>query len=378
MELLSALFLLLSLPAAAADLKVDFAYRNASSSHEADRRTITLQGSRASGDTHLDSVCASAAACDCLLYRTANDAAPLLGTGLTVSHSNNTVACRVPGNSADTALFVKLQQRGSNVGNTGLIAISTALTLDQVLGVNLKKEQVREISRYSCTRTFFEGEGVNQNFISCVAGQHLGVITASYNFYIYRSSVDSNNPGSDVAFPADICKRNNFLKIQCTGNAPELRYGFYRTNEGPFVVGISMTRAPEAAAGDTQPLTDIYGYAALPDESGICAPGLVSASPWVAQPASILPRGPACPSDGCPSSFINQGQLNNTQVETLKPVNFQVSRAPNLNPCSISAANAGDCTNATFQGAQAAQSINYTSLTPRVCVISPSLLSGLN
>ncbi len=57
-------------------------------------------------------------------------------------------------------------------------------------------------------------EDVRPAIAACdvVAGQHLGVIRADYNFYTYRSGEDRNDPGGDSAFPADICGRNDFLK----------------------------------------------------------------------------------------------------------------------------------------------------------------------
>ena len=270
--------------------------------------------------------------------------------------------------------FVKLKRVDDATKNTGLINIKTVLVIEDVLGTTLVKTNVRGIFNYTCNRTFFEGEGVSSGQITCVAGQHLGVINATYNFYTFKSGVDSNVPGGDSAFPADICKRNSFLKIQCTGNTPNLRYGFYISRADPFVVGIQMTRAPEAAPGDTAPLTAIYGYAALPDSAGNCPTGLIKVRPWLAQPASIIPTGPSCPAQGCPSSFINTGNsLNNTVVEQVQPPNFIVNRSPNATPCD----SAGDCTLATFAGTMQAESVAYVSLTPVVCAIPPSLLNGL-
>lgn len=70
-----------------------------------------------------------------------------------------------------------------------------------MLGSNLTKTKVRGIFRYSCNRTFLEGEGVSASQISCVPGQRLGVINAAYNFYFYRSGEDRNEGGGDSAFP---------------------------------------------------------------------------------------------------------------------------------------------------------------------------------
>jgi hypothetical protein len=239
--------------------------------------------------------------------------------------------------------------------------------LEQILGP-LAKDHVRSIFRYTCDRTFFEGEGVSPGQITCVGGQHLGVIGARYAFYTFRSRYDGNFPGGDVAFPSDICKRNDFLSVRCAGSAPELRYGFYDSAQGPFAVAVHMTRAP---SGDDREAT--YGYAALPDASGECPLGLVKARPWQAQPASIT-QG-SLDGSNPPSNFANSNNsLNDTRIETAPPANFLVTREPSLTPCAAS----GDCTNATFHGFATVQSVAYTPLTPVICVIPKEALGGLN
>jgi hypothetical protein len=365
---------------------VTFAYRDPATDASAPNRNISIQGIRGLPSANLVNECgALGTSCACDFYRSSTDTAPVTSTTVGISSANNSYSCSIPTSISDATLLatpnlfklVKLRRIDDSSKNTGLVTIKNALLIEDVLGSSLVKTQVRGIFGYACTRTFFEGEGVSSAAISCVGNQHLGVITASYNFYTYRSSVDSNNQGGDAPFPGDVCKRLNFLKIQCTGNTPVLHYGFYRTSADPFVVGISMTRAPEAATGDTQPLTDTYGFAALPDSSGNCPTGLLKVRPWIAQPASIVPSAGTCPANGCPSSFINTGNLNNTVVEAVQPANFIVSRAPNLNPCSNAPATLGDCTNATFNGVMQAESVTYTGQTPVVCAIPPGLLSGL-
>ncbi|MGZ3705267.1 MAG: hypothetical protein ACXWP1_04730, partial [Bdellovibrionota bacterium] len=335
-------------------------------------RLVSIQGVRGLNSANLVNECgATGTSCACDFFTSSSDTSPVTSTTVGISSQNNSYSCTIPGAVAPSNYkYVKLKNLNNATKNTGLINIKTVLVIEDVLGTNLTKTNVRGIFGYSCNRTFFEGEGVSAANISCVAGQHLGVISATYNFYTFKSGVDSNLPGSDAAFPADICKRNNFLKIQCTGNTPVLHYGFYLSSADPFVVGITMTRAP---VGDN--LTATYGFAALPDSSGNCPTGLMKIRPWVAQPASIIPTGPTCPANGCPSSFINSNNsLNNTVVEQNQPSNFIVTRQPNLIACD---ATTGDCTNAQFNGAVQAESVAYQSQTPVVCAIPPSLLSGL-
>ena len=148
---------------------------------------------------------------------------------------------------------------------------------------------------------------------------------------------------------------------------------FYKDATDPFVVAIQMKRAPTG-----ENLTANYGFAALPDSAGNCPTGLIKVRPWVAQPASIVPTGPNCPNDGCPSSFINSNNsLNNTVIESVQPSNFIVFRQPNVVPCAGAGTTAGDCTTAAFGGQLQAQSVAYTAFTPVICAIPPNLLTGL-
>ncbi len=352
--------------AAEPEINIEFAYRDSGSAIAGENRTVSLQGLRNSS-FHFETICGSAGEnCSCKFYRSVMDRSPVTGVAVGLSAQSNSLSCVVPGSISDDELrgnglpFVQMKQINVPNGQSALIAIWTTLTLEDVLGRKLDKSNVRGIFRYSCNRTFFEGEGVAHGTISCVPGQHLGVIGANYNFYTYRSAMDSNNPGGDSPFPGDICGLNNFLKIQCMGNTPELRYGFYRERAGAFVVGVSMTRAPE---GDN--LNSSYGFAALPDSGGHCPAGLVKARAWLAQPASMMK--PA-------SNFINtNNSLNNTVLEIAPPANFMVMRQANQLPCDAR----GDCTNAEFGGAEQVQDVPYTALAPVICVIPPGLLSGI-
>lgn len=358
---------------------ITLAYRDPVTDATTPSRTISLQGIRAVASANLVNECgATGNQCTCEFYRTSTDLVPATASSVGISSQNNSFSCVIPAAITDaeivastapnSPMYVKLKRVDVAAKNTGLLTVKSTLTIEDVLGSNLSRNKVRGIYRYACSRTFFEGEGVTAAQINCTGFQRLGLITAAYNFYIYRSAEDSNAAGGDSTFPADICQRTNFLKIQCAGNAPELRYGFYKELSEPFVVGITMTRAPEG-----ENLTATYGYAALPDSAGNCPTGLIKVRPWVAQPASILSNmlEPGSP----PTSFINtNNSLNNTLVEKDQPSpNFVVNRQKNAQACAAS----GDCTGATFAGLTQAQSVTYTSLTPVVCAIPSNLLGGL-
>ena len=296
----------------AASVPVELAYRNPTASTESDRRTVMIQAQReGQGDGFATACGAMGAKCECLFFL--GEGEPLRGTSLGVSAPNRSLSCTIPGGQStpDLVRFAAVRLRSGEM-LTGRIPVRTTLSLEDVIG-RLPKEKVRGVFRYSCERTFFEGEGVSASQISCVPHQHLGVISARYHFYTYRSGEDAIFPGGDAAFPAPICGRSNFLRLQCTGNPPELRFGLYKENVGPFAVGMQMTRAPEC-----EDLTRNYGYAALPDSSGLCPLGLVKARPWVARPVTM---------SDLPSNFVNEaGSLNDTVVEVNKPAAFGESR----------------------------------------------------
>jgi hypothetical protein len=338
-----------SAPDSVPNVPVEFAFRDPVQNGG---KLVVIQGVR-NGSAPLSRVCGELGdRCDCIFYRSPTDRSPKVARASGMSTQNNTVSCalqRVTGNLHEFE-FIRLRNRWNNLV-TEPQRIRTALTLEDVIGHGLAKELVTGIFRHSCTRTFLEGEGVTPSTITCTPGQHLGVISAGYSFYTFRNAYTSISGGGDFPFSGPICNRNSFLKYQCSSSAPQLRYGFYGMQQGPFQVPVSMTRAPEAIPGDTVPLTTVYGYVALPDSAGNCPTGLMKARQWMAQPASItegsLGQNP-------PSSFINQGNsLSNTMVEASQPANFVVARQPNSTPCAQN----GDCTNATFGGTSTAQSV---------------------
>jgi hypothetical protein len=359
---------------------ITLAVRDTVSTDPTISRTVSLEGVQGLPTANLTNVCGSNGTnCGCLFYRNANDTSPVASVSTGISTQNNSMSCLMSLTGVtDPTVFTLVQLR--NLTNTkqatGLITIKAAssLTIDDILSSSMTKQKVVGIYRYQCTRTFFEGEGVTAANITCTPGQHLGVINAVYDFYTYRSGVGSNSGGGDFPYGSAICNNNSFLKIQCTNSTPQLEYGFYTDPVAPFLVGVQMTRAPEAAQGDNTPLVANYGYAALPDNAGNCPLGLMKIRQWQAQPASLVQGG----LDPYPTSFINQGNnLSNTVVEAVAPSNFNVNRQPNTTPCTTGGTTPGDCSQATFGGTLTAESVPYTALTPIICVIPPSLLSGL-
>lgn len=346
----------------------------------ATNRQVQIQGKRNLESAKFVNLCgATGSSCSCSFFVGTSDSAPVTSSAVSLSSDINTFNCTVSGAVAIASYTHVMLKNSDGSKTTGLIPIkaSTALTLTDVIG-DLDIKKVRKIQRYSCQRTFFEGTGVGANTITCVASQALGVITASYNYYLFTSQLANNisDKTGDVAFDSAICSNNNFLKISCSSSVLDDRYGLYAENAAPFNVLITYTAKPDVA-----PTTATTGFAALPDSSGNCPLGLIKVRPWIASPPSItagsLGSNPA-------SNFINNGSLNNTIVEdaSTTPAVFSVSRAPNATPCTaVNTPNpgdsGGDCSGITLGAAGVAVSTNYSSLTPVICAIPKSLLTGI-
>jgi hypothetical protein len=221
--------------------------------------------------------------------------------------------------------------------------------------VPLPKE-IAKIFPYQCNRTFLQGEGVNFGNITCVPGQHLGLISADYTFYLFESP-SRNNFGSlkqRIPFESPLCGLDHLTEYSCE-TPSEAAYGLSTQPDSDFVVGVTLTSAP---IGSGEPLTELYGYAALPDSQGRCPANLVKARPWVARPSSVV--------DPYPSSFVNQGNsLNNSVVSVSQPGAFMVSVIPGTQPCSTT----GDCSNWSAGGRSELQTVDYFPEGPVVCVI---------
>ena len=351
----------------ASPLSTEFAFRSVDSKVQ---RRVVVQGSRDAGAEKFSQRCGpTGARCECRFYNMSrNEEVGSEVVGL--SQEANSFSCTIAG-AADPAsyTFVRVYDKAKE-GVTNRLQIKTALSLQEVLG-KLSPNKVNKILQYSCTRSFFEGEGVGTSQISCVSNQRLGLITADYRYYLYESREGTNKSQKfGTAYWDAICSRPaaEFARVSCQHSAPETRFGLFNTQTAPFVVRVQMTHAPEG-----EELTTSYGFAALPDSSGQCPSGLVPARPWVAQPASITEGS----LDGMnpPSSFVNlgEGALDDTAIDVVQPRNFTVNRQPNVTPCAAG----GSCIPATFGGMQQVQSVSYLALSPVVCVIPKNLLSGI-
>lgn len=349
---------------------ITLAYRNTVAPSTG--RVVQLQGVRNVASANMVNTCGSTgASCTCDFYTSATDTNPISAVSVGISKDNNSFSCNI-NPVLNPASYVKVRLRTSDgKKTTGLIDIKTTLTLQDVIG-DLSTAKVNKIYKYSCARSFFEGEGVTTSQINCVANQKLGLISATYDYYLYSNTTTNNTSQKFTAsFWSAVCQRPEaeFARSSCGNSTPDLRYGLYSEAVAPFVVQIKMTRAPEGTD-----LTIPYGYATLPDSAGNCPTGLVPVRPWLAQPPSITYGS----IDGInpPSNFLNTGEgvLNNTVIEVDQPSPFVVTRQKNVTTCAAG----GSCALATFDGAtQLSPTTAYTALTPVVCAIPKSLLTGI-
>lgn len=349
-----------------------------------DGRVVQIQGVR-NASANFKTMCGTlGTSCTCRFYTTTTDTSPVAASSPGFSEQNNSFSCSISGsNDPDLYQFVQIRTT-DGTKSSGLIRIKTTLSITDVLG-DLDKASVRKIYRYSCNRTFFEGEGVTTTSIACLhatsnpavaGGQKLGLISATYNFYLYQSTNDNNfaDKGGDTPFDTAICGYNSALKISCSSSTPTVRYGLYASQAAPFTVAVSMSAKPDTNAA-TQ-----YGFAALPDSAGNCPTGLTKIRPYVAQAQSII-KG-SINGTNPPSNFINiNNSLNNTIVEeetqVTSSLTFDVTRQPNSTPCAAAGTTPGDCSGVTFGGITTPQQQTYTASTPVVCAIPPDLLSGI-
>lgn len=371
MRFLALLALLPSLPLfASTQIPLAYVYRD--DARPDDGRRVVFQGA-AEPSAALSNFCGlHGEKCNCVFTAPEGN---FTSSQLMLSRTYNYVQCLIPGSvDPDNFSTARLEQKKDSRVASSSIAIKTSLVLKDVIG-SLDPKDATGVFAYSCTHTFLEGEGVSSFSVDCHPSQRLGLIQANYSYYLHRNSRSGNfeEKGSSALFPSPICDKQ-IERFTCTNNTPELRWGLMRTNARPFVAGITLASNPESSQAPA-----VYGYAALPDESGGCPPGMAKVRPFVAQPSSII----AGELDGKnpPSNFINSfNNLNNTRVEEGQPTNFQVMRFENSTPCASSASVSpapGSCKDATFATGKIVQNVTYTQVSPVVCVIRKELLNNL-
>lgn len=214
--------------------------------------------------------------------------------------------------------------------------------------------ETNTVYRYQCEFQFLEGEGVSENSISCLSNQKLGLVQASYTFYLYGSPWGSNiqKKLNTAMYPNPVCEKIQ-ERAHCDSN-PQPKFHLSRWPEGIFQVRVQLSPNPQYGI-------ELYGFAAMPDRSGFCPLGLEKVWAYVAKPDSQeFPL---------PSNFRNRnGWLNNLEVLTEQEAelaSFSVYRSPNLVPCAAN----GSCVDAVFGERELANTYLYEKTQSPVCVI---------
>lgn len=243
---------------------------------------------------------------------------------------------------------------------------------------NIKLENVNRVYRYSCQRTFFEGEGVNfdcepgsPDCVSCVENQRLGLLHARYDFYLYRSDRETL-PKFGATFHGAVCGRRSseFARNNCHVSTPELRFGLYNERAGLFAIPVYLEHVPEGEV-----TSRLLGFATAVDARGNCpSRSLVKAWRWRAAPVSV--EEGSIDGTNPPSNFLNfeGGNLDNWVLDSEKPANFTVVRQANVTPCD----RAGNCRGVAFGARAEVQSVEYVQQPQVICVVSKNLFSESN
>lgn len=363
---------------------VNLAYRDSSQDAGTPIRIVSVQGVTGVSSASFQNICGvNGASCTCTFYTNASGSGAQSSSAVAYSTANNTINCTIGGASAPSSYTYVQLQSTTGTQTTGLISIKSTLTIDDVLGTNLSKTNVRKIFQYGCIFTFLEGEGLATNPGTCPASQKLGLITATYNFYLYQGSgtdLNTNAKGTQH-INQNVCS-TSIMDQNCL-SSPEgnntLVFGLYNTSVSPYTVQITASPAPGQTGA-------VIGYAAVPDSNNNCPTGLTLIRPWVATPPSILPGttydgGAGSQPAGIFTNFLNSNQSLNNQVfasSSTAPSNFIVTRTPNANPCANGGGPpANSCALATQAGPFTIFSKAYAAQSPLLCVFPASLVQGL-
>jgi hypothetical protein len=315
--------------------------------------------------------------CTCDLYQSTSTTTPTTAVSVSYSLANNTISCTTNSSTPSQFAYVRLRTTSSTVVS-GYLNVTNTLTLQQALNsTTLLAASVRKIYNYKCTETFIEGEGVTISGTSfsdvCTQGQHLGFLSASYNYYLYaaESGTDYNTGSQANTIPYSTFCEKTVTQYSCGQMGSSPAFGLYPTASGEFTYPITVKPSPSLAA-------IVEGYAALPDASGNCPVGLVKVLNFVASPPSVLAGSLG---SNPQSNFINiNGSLNDSEwlPATAFISNFTVTRSPNSTPCatSVDSTNVYSCANAAASGGTQTltPSTAYATQTPAVCAIPYNLL----
>jgi len=369
---------------------ITVAFRDPSSDSGTPERTVALQGVSGSTSASFANYCNDTGSdCTCEFYTSTSDTSPgdTADDGISYSSTNNTITCEMESAIADASVssytYVRLKSTASDYVASGLIPIKTSLALTDILG-SIDTTKARKIFQYGCDFTFLEGQGLSTLPGICTASQSLGLITATYNYYLYSgigdsASTDNNTTKKGTQTVATACDFQ-FLQQNCLGSngASVVKFGLLKEQIAPFSVKLSAPPAPNVAA-------ETIGFAALPDVNNNCPTGLSKIRPYTVTPSSIVPgiayhsspNGPGTNHpDGIYTSFVNSSNTLNNQIfasTTSTPDSFDIYRQDNATTCAAG----GSCLQVAFNQPEQIYGYTYQSQSPVLCVIPSSSVEAL-
>lgn len=291
-----------------------------------------------------------------------DDDAPASTSEGEFSDRHNYVQCPA---GPDSQKFVRVATKEEAPRRSNSVPRRASLSWRQLLGPDLLKTRVAWIYRYSCDRTFVEGEGVSKNGeVSCPPSQTLNLLHATYYYYT-RWTEEERRSADPVPVATDsVCGLASYSAWRCLDNNKQLLFGLYSREEAPFTLPVSLMRAP---VGEN--LMSVVGYAAEPDASGLCPVGLVKARQWTATPPTIAPGEEG----GVHSTFLNDtGELSNRAIEGQEPKPFVITRQKARNPCD----GKGSCAFVSYDEPVTAHRSGYAP-GGELCVIPSSMEQAL-
>lgn len=261
----------------------------------------------------------------------------------------------------DGQKFVRVATAGDSPKRSNSVPRRSSLSWRQLLGPDHLKDRVAWIYRYSCDRSFVEGEGVSkEGELSCPPSQTLNLLHATYHYYSRWSEEERKSPDPIPVATDSACGLASFSAWRCLDGSKILLFGLYSREEAPFTLPVSLMRAP---VGEN--LMSVVGYAAEPDAQGLCPVGLVKVRQWTATPPTLAP----VEGSGAHSTFRNDtGELSNRVIEPQEPKAFVITRQKARNPCD----GKGSCAFVSYEEPAPAHTSGY-SPGGELCVIPPSM-----
>lgn len=274
--------------------------------------------------------------CECNLYPSIFDPSFVRSTHLYINAKLNYLGCQVPEGMNSLAFnYVELKQVNGKK-KSGLIPISSWLSLEEVLGKNVDKSKLRTLWAYQCQNFFFQGAGVEPMGIDCGREDFvLNIIRASYDYYLYDNSFDSNDQIRNGLLSKRIARQGYGVqsvcgipdptRFECETSNDRALLGMRSMPSDLFNTELYLTAAPDEASMS-------MGWVVGLDAEGNCPPGFEKFGSYMAKPTSeTVPPSHYINTSGTLNSFLIANVPYSTSQEL--PAHFNVIRDRGEQPC---------------------------------------------